>query len=189
MAARRLVVVMVVLLGISTAAAALAPRSSNDDPPPPAPGGQGPKQNDPLRKGATGYGPLAKPGVERVHVRISNAAPRTIVVRPGDELILAVSGAFGDDIEIPGLGLVETMTVNAPAVFDILADETGAFPVRAADANRLVATIDVTTKPPKARPARNQAKRRQGSHAGPSKSASGGAHHFKRSLPAGPKPQ
>lgn len=186
MAARRLIIVMVVLLGISTVAAAVAPRSGNDSGSDPA----NPRPGTPARGaggGSTGYAPLGESGVERVHVRISNAATRTIFVAPGDELVLTVSGSFGDDIEIPGLGLVETMTENAPAVFDILVDEAGTFGVRAVEADRLVATIEVSEVPrkpgPHAAPQKPEGKGR------PSGAAGGVPHDVQGSVPAGPEAQ
>ena len=85
----------------------------------------------------------------REQIRISNRQPPTIVLRPGDQLQLAVSGSFGDEITIPGFGLTETMTRFAPASFDLIVDRAGRFPIRAIGADRLVGRIKAAEPKPK----------------------------------------
>lgn len=139
MAARRLVVVMLVLLAISTLAAALVPAPEPD----PRPGERaegGATRPREGRTGATDEQGSAGRLVQR-RIRISNRRPPTIALRPGDQLKLLVSGPFGDDITIPAFGLTETMTVFAPARFDLIVEEAGTFPIRAVNAGRLVGRI------------------------------------------------
>ena len=137
MAARRLVIVMVVLLGLSTLAAALVP---TPDPPPEPPPARADKPRERSGNGASGYAPLGG-GVVNARLAISNRRQPPVRVRPGDQLLLAVHGPVGDDIEIPAFGLTEAMTPYAAARFDILIDRSGRFAVRAVEAGRVVGTI------------------------------------------------
>ena len=135
MAARRLVIVMVVLLGLATLAAALVQ-------PPEQRGAATDQRRKP--EGTTGSGSSADAPPGRVvggKLRISNAGPREVRVRPGDQLRLAVAGSVGEDIVIPAFGLTETMSPYAPAQFDILVDRPGRFVVRGVDSGRLAGRI------------------------------------------------
>ena len=134
MAARRLVIVMLVLLGLSTLAAAVVP---------------GPERNTPTETGTIDSRPNAgsaaspppsRAGLVERGLRIS-AAPETVTVRPGDELRLAVSGPYGDEITIPRFGLTQTMTPYAPARFDILIGEAGSVAIIAEGSGRVVGRI------------------------------------------------
>lgn len=151
MAARRLIIVMVVLLAISTLAAAFIPTTPKN----PAGGTTATDGNPRQGRGPVSGGnqlseaPLGGHGLVNARVRISNAPAKVIAVRPGDQLVLEVAGSFGDDVEIPGLGMVETMSNYSPAVFDIYADEAGTFGVRTVETNLLVAKIVVSAVPPK----------------------------------------
>lgn len=151
MAARRLVIVMLVLLGISTLAAALVP---------------GPERGSPTATGTiegssegdTGSARPASRGslVER-RLRVSKT-PGTVGVRAGDQLRLAVSGSYGDQITIPAFGLTETMTPYAPARFDVLVAEQGSFPIRA-EQSGLVGWIVVRPASSPCAPIRRPARR------------------------------
>jgi hypothetical protein len=181
MAARRLIALMIVLLGISTALAILAPRDSNDPTPTTA---EAPHKGQPASSGGHEQGftseePAGDPGEKHVHLKISNAPPPTIHVLPGQQLILNISGSFGDDVEIPGFGLVETVTPFAPAVFDFNADETGTFGVDTVESHRHVARIVVGAVPPNPKP---KPKRGSGS-------SGSGSHGVKGRVPVSPKPQ
>jgi hypothetical protein len=74
-------------------------------------------------------------------MRISNRPPKTVRIERGDELRLEVAAPFGDDVEIPALGLTAAMTPFAPAQFDLLATETGTFPVRTVHSGTLAGRI------------------------------------------------
>jgi hypothetical protein len=134
-AARRLVIVMLVLLAVSTLAATLLPAPSRRTAVPQAPtqrAGEG------SSRGARG----SKDGVLLVtSMRISNLQPKTVRVERGDQLRLRVAAPFGDDIEIPGLGLTSPASAFAPAHFDLLASEIGSFSVRGVDSRRLAGWI------------------------------------------------
>lgn len=151
MAARRLVIVMLVLLAISTLAAAFIPTTPEDSGNDTTPTATNPQPGKDSGDGSDLIDATPPPGKGLVDakVRISNAPPKTIAIQPGEELVLEVSGMFGDDVEIPGLGLVETMGSYSPAVFDIYADETGTFDVRTVETDLLVARIVVSAIPPK----------------------------------------
>ena len=123
MAARRLVVVMLVLLAISVVAAALLPGPKSSGP------AVLPRQPTTLPKPKLAPPPPSGP-LLGARMRVSSKASRVRIER-GDELRLSVAAPGGDDIEIPGFGLTATATPFAPARFDLLADRTGTFAVRA----------------------------------------------------------
>ena len=162
MAARRLIIIMVVLLGISTIAAAFAPVREEEKPATP-PRTERPQPDDDGGEGSD---------IKRVKVRVNNRPSPTIRVEPGQELILSISSRFGDDVEIPALGLVETMSPLAPAVFDLYLDEPTAFGISTVGSERLVAKVVVSDEP--------------ATSAG---AAGGGAQRVERGVPAGPDPQ
>lgn len=127
---------MLVLLGISTLAAALVP----------APEDRGKtgtetikrKARPPQRDAQAARGELVE---GRIDAR--SGRPKELRIERGDQLSLSVSAPFGDEIEIPALGLVETVDRFAPARFDLLASRTGTFPVRAVEADRVLGRIVV----------------------------------------------
>ena len=131
MAARRLLIVMVVLLGLSTLSWALVPPpEENSDRPQKA----APSEGDAGKKGETEAKPAKpEPRVITARMEVSNEAPKVVVVQPGDELRLEVSGSVGEDIEIPDFGLTDTMTPDAPARFSLIVDPKGEFEVRAVE--------------------------------------------------------
>jgi hypothetical protein len=126
---------MLVLLLLSTLAAAFLPTPDK-------------KQASPVHKGkhpanTGGRAPApTKTGLLLVsRMRISNRPPKTVRIERGDELRLEVAAPFGDDVEIPALGLTASVTPFAPAQFDLLATEIGIFPVRTVDSARLAGRL------------------------------------------------
>ena len=135
MAARRLLIVMLVLLGISTLAAALVPTPDRSGSPTGATDTVDTGSEDkPERRQATSR-------LVRRRIRVGDK-PAVVHVHPGEQLRLAVGGPFGDDIEIPALGLTATMTPYAPATFDVIVPESGTFAIRAVQTGRLVGRIE-----------------------------------------------
>ncbi len=126
---------MLVLLLLSTLAAAFLPTPDK-------------KQAAPVHKrkhqaNRSGHAPRpTNTGLLLVsRMRISNRPPKTVRIERGDELRLEVAAPFGDDVEIPALGLTGTLTPFAPAQFDLLASKIGTFPVRTVDSGRLAGRL------------------------------------------------
>jgi hypothetical protein len=126
---------MLVLLLLSTLAAAFLPTPDK-------------KQATPVHKrkhqanSVERAPPPSKTGLLLVsRMRISNRPPKTVRIERGDELRLEVAAPFGDDVEIPALGLTAAVTPFAPAQFDLLASEIGTFPVRTVDSGRLAGRL------------------------------------------------
>ena len=139
MAARRLLIVMLVLLGISTLAAALVPTPSSQE------GDEGTasettetKPPDPLPIGE-GLRAEIEVGGNEIPVVGSRQKP----VEVGDQLALKVRCDCSDLVEIPALGLVEAVSPEAPAHFDLLPLNPGSYGIRLVDADRVVARIEV----------------------------------------------
>jgi hypothetical protein len=151
MAARRLVMVMLVLLGLSTLAAAFVPPPSSRN----GTTTQEAQRRPPVRKEQA---PPTGGRLVDARVAVTNGKPRTIRLRPGDELRLSVGGGFGDLVQIPAFGLTETMSPYSPASFDLIPDREGRFAVRAVDANRVAAWILVSEQPPGCAAARPRAR-------------------------------
>ena len=129
MAARRLVLILLLLLIVSTFAATLVPPPESDD--------EESTTTSPATTRATG---------ELVHQTISADAkqPQRVRLRLGDELRLRVSSPQFHEVEIPRLDLVDEVDPFAPAVFDLLPDERGVYPVRVVESGRVIGRIDVS---------------------------------------------
>jgi hypothetical protein len=127
-------IVMLVLLGISTLAAALVPTDRNDSPS---------EATDTVDAGSEEKPDRRQPASRLVRRRIRvTDKPAVVHVRSGEQVRLAVSGPFGDDIEIPALGLTAAMTPYAPATFDLIVPGPGTFAVRAVQTGMLVGRIE-----------------------------------------------
>ena len=138
MAARRLLILMLVLLAVSTVAAALVPPQSDDEATTesartePAKPGRHVKRTPPGRLVSRTIR-VAPHGIARVHVRMD------------DQLALTVRSGVADQVSIPAFGRIEDLTPEAPARFDLLADQAGVFEVRLVDAKRTIGRIAVTS--------------------------------------------
>jgi hypothetical protein len=164
-AARRLVVVMLVLLAISTLAAALVP-------PPEERTRTGTQTTE--RKSRQSRDDRASGELVKGRIDAGRDNPKQLRIERGDQLALTVLAPFGDDVEIPAFGLIETVDPFAAARFDLFANRSGTFPVRAVDANRVLGRIVVGPRGsgrcgvamPLARPERQPARAcsRRGAH-------------------------
>ncbi len=163
MAARRLLIVMLILLGVSTVAAALAPTRSQQSgdttaattvpvvPPPSAPPGAGRAKLLKVETDADSRSLTLVPGC--------SISRRVECLRAGDELILQIRSKRPDQVEIVGLGEVAAVSRYAPAHFDLLLDQPGAYNVRLVDTKRVIARLVVS---PAAQPGRARAKASSG---------------------------
>jgi len=135
MAARRLLIVMLVLLGISILGGTLLPPQRARDRSTTTETTKEPTVRDTLPRG------------ELLRERISVSPDKTykVEIQVGDQLLLAVHSRKPDQVEIPRLGLIETVDRFAPARFDILATEPGSYPIRLVVADRTVGRIAVST--------------------------------------------
>jgi hypothetical protein len=133
MAARRLVLILLVLLVVSTFAATLVPPPETDD----------------ERATSTTSTTAAEAREDRsrvVHETISADAkrPQRIRLVVGDELNLRITSRTFREVEIPGFGEYDEVDQYAPAIFDLLADEKGSYPVRVVAGGRLIGRIEVS---------------------------------------------
>ncbi len=152
MAARRLLIVMLVLLGVSTLAAALVPpRSAREG------------STTSTTTEATETGPLdTVPRGEGKSARIEVDSNRISVVPValGDQLSLTIASDRADLVEIPAIGLIDSLGPNGPALFNVFASRVGSYGIRLVEADRLVGRIEVTggQKPPKRAANRSKAR-------------------------------
>jgi hypothetical protein len=136
MAARRLLIVLIILLVISTVAAFLAPGPNNESRPPTTIG------STPTRT-TTASEPPPSGRLVRASMDSDADSPPTVRLRVGDQLSLRVSSRASDQVEIVGLGLVEAVDRDAPALFDVFADRPGSYPVLLLRADETVGAIRI----------------------------------------------
>jgi hypothetical protein len=129
MAARRLVMVLFVLLVVSTLAAALVPPPEDDS--------EETSASTTTTKEMTGK-------LVRATVPADARRPERISLRLGSELQLRVTSERFEEVEIPALGEFDEVDRFAPAIFDLLPEEEGTYPVRIVEDNRLIARIVVS---------------------------------------------
>ena len=138
MAARRLIAVMLVLLFLSSLAAALAPveRRSEDT---------STSTTDAITEPLATGGDLVRETLDGRRER-----PQRIRASVGDQLQLRVIAKRPATIQLVGLGPIEDVDPLAPALFDVLLDRKGDFPVRELGGRReLLGTIVVSPRAPK----------------------------------------
>jgi len=135
MAARRLIAVMLVLLFLSSLAAALAPvdRPSEDT---------STSTTDAVTEPVATGGDLVRETLDGRSKR-----PQRIRASVGDQLQLRVTARRPATIRLVGLGPIEDVDPLAPALFDVLLERKGEFPVRELGGKReLLGTIVVSPR-------------------------------------------
>jgi hypothetical protein len=142
MAARRLLIVMLILLGLSTLAAALVPTRPNEDE------GTGSTIASEATESESSAADTVPPGKPLgLTIRVGKGPVKVVPIHVGDQLTLIVRSTRADQLEIPSLGLLETVAPGLPARFEVFARAKGSLGIRYVDADRLVARIQV--QPPK----------------------------------------
>jgi hypothetical protein len=133
MLARRLLVLAAVLLALGAVAASLAPRDL-----------RGPQATTTVR---TIPPAAAAPSVQGrdVNLAVDTSAPRpqTVSARVGDHVRLTVTASRPDAVSIPALGQSQPVDPYTPAMFDLLPDLPGSFPVTLQQSGRRVATLRI----------------------------------------------
>ena len=141
MAARRLLIIMLVLLGLSTLAAAMVDtRSLREE-------GTGSTIASETETQPTTTTEPEPPGRLLKPLTIRVGPDRKVVVVPmevGDQLPLTVRSKAADQLEIGALGLLQPVSPEAPAHFDILATAAGTYGMRLVESDDVVARIEVS---------------------------------------------
>ena len=132
---------MLVLLFLSSLAAALAPVEPRDE--------TTSTTTEPLAGAEPERGELLRETID-----VPAKRPNTIRARTGDQLQLRVTARRPGTIELVGLGADEDVDPVAPALFDVLLDRPGRFPVRELGSGRRVGLILVSDRPALTEPAR-----------------------------------
>ena len=138
MLGRRFLLLVAVLMGLTALAASIAPRE--------------PLIRDGARSTATPTPTAAPTQVAGDASPVRNvrrtlmitADPGRITVRQGDLLQLTVKGIELDSVSV--LDRVEPIERESPALFSILADTPGEYPIELVDAGRQVGTLVVRAK-------------------------------------------
>jgi hypothetical protein len=136
MLGRRFLLLVAVLMGLTALAASLAPR----DPP---------VRDRDERAGSATATPTPAPvpanamqPVEKTVITAEN--PARVAVREGQLLELTVRGSEVDSVMV--LDEIEPIEEDSPAVFEILADEPGEYPIQLLGADRQVGTLVVRAR-------------------------------------------
>jgi hypothetical protein len=130
MLGRRFLLLVVVLMGLTALAASIAPReplvrSERHATPTPTPSP-----------------PPAASDVETVNRKLDVSHPgKRLVVNEGDLVDLEVRGDDVDSVQL--LDEVAPLDPQSPAVFQLLADRPGSYPIELVDAERQVGTLVV----------------------------------------------
>ena len=130
---RRFLLLVVVLMGLTALAASLAPRE--------------PLIRNRDQRAATATPtptppPVAAEALQPIERTIFTAEnPARVAVRKGQILELTVRGTEVDSVQV--LGEIEPIEEDSPALFDILADEPGEYPIELVDADRQIGTLVV----------------------------------------------
>jgi hypothetical protein len=130
MLGRRFLLLVVVLMGLTALAASIAPReplvrSERHATPTPTPSP-----------------PPASSDVETVNRKLDVSHPgKRLVVNEGDLVDLEVRGDDVDSVQL--LDEVAPLDPQSPAVFQLLADRPGSYPIELVDAERQVGTLVV----------------------------------------------
>jgi hypothetical protein len=148
MTARRLMIAMLVLLAISVALLALVPtRESNEDTvgsTETAPSGRGGGETEETT--ASGpedtFDPLSEPQTATISADRKKTFP-VVPIYLGEQLSLVVCSKRTDQVEIPALGLTDTVAPDAPARFELFPQKPDDLGVRLVGAGRVIARIEV----------------------------------------------
>ncbi len=127
---RRLVLLVAVLVGLLAVGAGLAARPQV-------------RAGDPPRTADRTPVELRSPPAKTL--RAGARRPRTVSVPAGEELQLTVTGVDAPDVvELAGLDRQEQIAPDTPAVFDLLADRPGTYPVVLVGGERRLGALRVT---------------------------------------------
>ena len=130
MLGRRFLLLVAVLMGLTALAASIAPRE---------PLVRSDRQATPT---PTPSPPPSSPNVETVKRKLDTSYPaKRVVVNEGDLVDLEVSGDVVDSVQL--LDEVAALDPQSPAIFQLLADRPGSYPIELVDAGRQVGTLVV----------------------------------------------
>jgi hypothetical protein len=136
MAGRRFLLLVAVLMGLTALAASVAPRdpSLRD-------------RADRGRQATPTPAPRAEPAspsiTEREETLSADEPSRRVIVERGELIRLEVSADEIDTVTIDGLDAVDTVDPESPAVFDLLADRPGSYPIELLEDERRIGTLVV----------------------------------------------
>jgi hypothetical protein len=128
MLGRRFLLLVAVLMGLTALAASIAPR-------------------EPLVRDRRSATPTPTPSAEANVVRTvektisADAGHARVVVREGELVRLTVDATEIDSVNV--MDKIQPVEADSPAVFELLADPPGAYPIRLVDSGRRVGTLVV----------------------------------------------
>ena len=128
MLVRRLLIALAVLIALTALAAGVDPEPRDDGDPAPQ---------------SSAFPAGAGKEVERTISTSAKGADRRVTARIGELVRLTVEGTEVDSVELGDLE-VAPLDPESPAIFELLAEEEGSYPIRLLDANRTIGTLVVT---------------------------------------------
>jgi hypothetical protein len=124
---RRLLIALAVLIGLTAVAAGVDTRKVAQNPPP---------QAVPDTSGTP-------PRTISKRIAANAAQPARIKARIGDTVVLTVSSPDLDSVEIEGIGKIEPIDPDSPALIELYADAAGEYPITLLQAQRQIGTLTV----------------------------------------------
>jgi len=125
MVVRRLLIALAVLIALTAIAAGVSPPPRGDDPP------------------SSQVAPSSPDGGEEVERTINTRAKSDVKVAAGDLLRLTVEGREVDSVQVGDLEIMP-LDPDSPAVFELLAEDPGRYPIRLLDADRDIGTLEIS---------------------------------------------
>lgn len=131
MVARRLLLLLAVLMLVSALAAQIAP--------PPEERGA---VSTPSPEPTPSVTPSAKADIREVTVKTSSPRENPIRVRVGDTIRLTVEADELVSVEIKNTDQIETVQPESPAIFNLLVERAGSYPVVVLERDEQIAVIE-----------------------------------------------
>ena len=128
MVARRMLFIVAILMGITALTAGLSAPPRRPAPTPPV----------------ASAGPAAADGAEVRRTIDAEDRARTVAVEEGDQVVLTVAVDALDSVELVGLDRIAAVAPDTPAIFDVVADRPGLYPVELVGDGRRLGALRVT---------------------------------------------
>ena len=125
---QRLLILLAVLMGLTLLASAVAPRQ-------PAP-------RTAAKPAVSAEATAAQEPVAEI-VDAGSPEPARVVVDEGMPYVLEVRGDEPDSVSLEGLDTVEPVDAESPAVFELLAEIPGTYPITLLEAEREIGTLEI----------------------------------------------
>jgi hypothetical protein len=130
-AARRMFLALALLMVLMALAVSLTPPPPSSSP----------------REDRTAVRPGSDTAQQFVDARLfvtEDSEPEIVEAEVGETIRLEIHGTDYDGVELRGLELFSAVSPEAPAIFEILAEESGRFPILLTESDRQIGAIEIS---------------------------------------------